>query len=184
MSKLQNHNLIILSGAPGSGKTAILNKLKECGYNCINEPAREIIAEQIAINGEGLYNKNKKLFLELMLKKAVDNYEQCQNNQKPVIFDRGIPDLMGYAKLFNLNPNPALTAANNYRYYKKVFFLPSWQEIYITDEHRVITFEAAKEFGELIKQAYIALNYEIINVPLVDINERIKFIERIINLQP
>ena len=37
----------IITGAHGTGKTSIMNKLKERGFNCIDENSREIIAEQV-----------------------------------------------------------------------------------------------------------------------------------------
>ena len=39
----------VITGAPGTGKTSILNHLKTKGYNCIDEISREIISEQIAM---------------------------------------------------------------------------------------------------------------------------------------
>ena len=40
----------MITGAPGTGKTTIINQLKSLGYSCSNEISREIIAEQIATN--------------------------------------------------------------------------------------------------------------------------------------
>ena len=52
----------IITGAPGTGKTAIINTLKERGYCCIDENSREIIAEQIKSKGEILPWKNPQEF--------------------------------------------------------------------------------------------------------------------------
>ena len=57
----------IITGAPGTGKTSIINHLKKKGYNCIDEISREIISEQIAINGEVLPWKNLSAFSESCL---------------------------------------------------------------------------------------------------------------------
>ena len=66
-----NNNCVILTGAPGSGKSTTIKKLRELGCLCINEPAREIIAEQRSIDGQGLSEKEPKLFIELMLSRAI-----------------------------------------------------------------------------------------------------------------
>ena len=61
------NNFFILSGAMGSGKSTILNLLKDRNVNCVTEPARLIIEEQRSINGIGVYEKNPELFLTISL---------------------------------------------------------------------------------------------------------------------
>ncbi|MBP9777666.1 MAG: AAA family ATPase [Rickettsiaceae bacterium] len=182
MKKL-NHkdNFYILSGAPGSGKSSIIEKLKQNGFACINEPAREIIHEQRLIDGDGVYDRDKKLFLELMLSRSIYNYIHQHETDNPVIFDRGLPDIIGYAKLFEVNAKSSRNTSKIYKYNNNILFLPSWQEIYITDEERTMSFDDAKIFGDLIKQSYIELEYNIIKVPLVSIDKRVEFIIDMIN---
>lgn len=48
----------IITGCPGSGKTTLINYLRDIGFTCVDEPARQVIAEQRAIQGNGLSNKN------------------------------------------------------------------------------------------------------------------------------
>lgn len=173
---MKKNNYYILSGAPGSGKSTIIKQLSNNDYICIDEPAREIIAEQKSIDAQGLYNKDKKLFLELMLSRSIYNFRRLNGNEKSIIFDRGIPDMIGYAQLFEVDNSSSLKASKVYTYNKKVFFLPSWKDIYSNDEDRTMSFETAKDFGVLIRNAYIDLGYEIIDIPLVNIDERAKFI--------
>jgi predicted ATPase len=49
-------NRFVVTGAPGSGKTPILRELVRLGFLGVNEPAREILAEQRAIGGDGIYD--------------------------------------------------------------------------------------------------------------------------------
>lgn len=182
--KYYSQNYYIISGAPGSGKSTILEQLKQKGYICVDEPAREIIAEQRAINGNGLYDRDKKLFLELMLSRSIYQYKQLYNKYRtdqPVIFDRGIIDVIGYAKLFEVDAASAINAAKIYQYNKNVLFLPSWQEMYTADEDRLMSFESAKNFGNLIRRGYIDEGYKINDVPLVSIEERVEFIINTLN---
>lgn len=180
MYKYCKQNYYILSGAPGSGKSTIIKRLQQEGCICVDEPARAIIAEQKTIDGDGLYNKDKKLFLELMLSRMIYQYQQFDSVKAPVIFDRGIPDMIGYAKLFEIDIKVAMSASKSYQYNKSVLFLPSWQEIYTTDEDRVMSFAAAKEFGDLIRNSYIDCGYNIIDVPLANVSERLNFIYKIV----
>ena len=45
---------IVITGAPGTGKTSIIAQLKKLGHSCSEEISREIIAEQIASGGKML----------------------------------------------------------------------------------------------------------------------------------
>jgi predicted ATPase len=63
-------NLFILTGAPGSGKTAILARLgNEVG--CVDEPAREVLAEQRATGGRGTWDQDASLFVHLLLQRSI-----------------------------------------------------------------------------------------------------------------
>lgn len=166
----------VITGPPGSGKTPILNELAAMGYAVVPEPAREIIAEQRAIGIARVYDHDPRLFWELMLSRAVSDFEAARAIDSRVFFDRGIPDLIGHAALSGHDPSAAMEAAGRLRYNDRVFALPSWPEIYVTDEDRRMTFEAAAAFGEHVRQVYADLNYTIIDVPRDSVSARVEFI--------
>lgn len=168
--------LFVITGAMGGGKSTIVRQLKTLGFSCVDEPAREILKEQRAINGDGVYDKDKKLFKELMLSRALLRYTQMQDKQFPCFFDRGIPDNIAYARLFGLDERADTKAAGLYRYNTNVFLLSGWKEIYVTDDERTISFEEANRFGETIRAIYKALGYNLIEVPFDTPASRAKFI--------
>lgn len=170
----------ILTGAMGAGKSTLLKILQDKQISTIPEPAREIIAQQRAIEGEGIYDRDPKLFHHLMLSRSIFQYQQYQSYSRSVIFDRGIADNIGYARLFGLDDTPAMNAAKLYRYHDQVFFLKGWKEIYQTDEDRLMPFEQAHQFGEMVKKIYEDLGYEILEVPLLSPEKRVDFIMKII----
>ena len=55
--------LLVITGPPGSGKTPIVGELVALGFTGVAEPAREVIAEQRALGGDGVWDKNPQLFL-------------------------------------------------------------------------------------------------------------------------
>ncbi len=55
---------IIITGAPGTGKTTLIEALRNSGLRCMAEPAREVIAEQRAIDGQGVWERDTRLFLD------------------------------------------------------------------------------------------------------------------------
>ena len=169
-------NYFVITGAMGSGKSTVLNALNLLGIKTIQEPARQILAEQRSIEGEGVYDKNKQLFCDLMLSRSLFQYRSLQPHPSIIIFDRGIPDNIAYADLFGLNAVAAQNAAQNYRYNKHLFFFPGWKDIYQTDDERTMTYSQANAFGESVKHIYQTLGYEIITIPLVSPQKRAQFL--------
>lgn len=176
MTNQQKNNFFVITGAPGSGKSTILKQLRILGIKIVNEVAREIIDEQRIINGKGLYDQDKFLFVELMLSSLIIQYRNMIKENVPIIFDRAIPDNIGYASLFGVDVSTSINAAHNFRYNKSVFYTPPWEKIYTTDEDRKLSFEEAESFGEIIKNEYLELGYEIIEIPLDTPSNRAKFV--------
>ncbi|MCS5709156.1 AAA family ATPase [Candidatus Berkiella cookevillensis] len=175
--------LFVITGAMGGGKSTIVRQLKTLGFFCVDEPAREILKEQRAIDGAGVYDKDKRLFKELMLSRSLLRYEQMANKQIPCFFDRGIPDNVAYARLFELDDSADMKASEVYRYNTNVFLLPAWKDIYAIDDERTISFEEARDFGEAVSSIYRGLGYNLIEVPFDTPSARAKFIiNRVIDI--
>ncbi|QBR82885.1 hypothetical protein E3983_00030 [Legionella israelensis] len=176
MRRYNANHCFVLTGAMGAGKSTILREMGRLGITVVDEPARQILAEQRSIEGEGLPEKNEKLFSELLLSRAIFQYHQMIPMKTPVLFDRGIPDNMAYAEWFGLNVRVAERAAKTFRYHPKTFFLSGWKDIYVNDSERKMTFEQACQFGEMIKKIYQKLGYEIVTVPVGSPISRARFI--------
>jgi predicted ATPase len=175
-----NDNYFILTGAMGSGKSTILKLLQKQAFTCVEEPARKILKEQRGIHGQGTPEKNPELFTNLLLSRSISQYESMLNTSKPVIFDRGIPDKVGYADIFGVDVQPFISASNQYRYNRHVFFLPAWKEIYRTDDERKMSFKQAHSFGDKIREIYTDLGYQLIDVPLGSPTSRAEFVMKTI----
>lgn len=160
----------------GAGKSTVLNRLKELGHKCIDEPARIVLAEQRASGGNGVPEKDPALFIQLMMKKTIAEYENITESNKKVFFDRGFADLAAYANLFGLPDKKYIRAAEEFEFNKNVFMFTGWKEIYTTDEERKMSFESAEEFGKNVKMFFEKLGYGIIDVPFADVDERVDFI--------
>lgn len=173
----KNVNYFILTGGPGSGKTAILNELACRGYLTVPETARAIIQKQYAEGGNATHNGDRCRFRDLMLEQSITDYKKMLTEEHAVFFDRGIPDLYGYSKAFcnEISAN-AVQAIAQYRYNKTVFFFPPWQEIYENDEERKQDFQEALFTYKAIKEAYSYCNYQTVEVPKISIKERADFI--------
>ncbi len=160
----------------GGGKSTILQQLKKRGFMVIDEPARQILAEQRNIGGEGIPEKNPQLFTELMLSRAIFQFKEMHDYQGPIIFDRGIADNIAYASLFNLKLPSTEGAAGKYCYNEQVFFATAWEGIYCMDDERRMSFAEAKKFAEEVRSIYENLGYKILDLPLDSPEVRAKFI--------
>jgi predicted ATPase len=146
---------VVITGAMGSGKSTLLVELCKLGFTVVPEPARIVLAEQRAAGGDGVPERSPQRFCNLMLDRMKSDYDE-----HPSAFTT-IPDLVGYAHLFGLEP----PRVDDRRYHDRVFVLPAWREIYATDDERKMTFEMAEAFGEDVRRIYEGLGYEIVNVP-------------------
>ena len=104
-----------------------------------------------------------------------------QNYHGTVIFDRGIPDMIAYAHGASLDLTHVQKAAKKYLYNNLVFHTSGWKEIYQTDDERKMSFEAATQFGDDVKNIYLKLGYKVIDVPFDTPEMRAKFIINIIS---
>jgi len=169
----------IITGGPGAGKTTLLDELNQYGLTTVPEEGRRIIKEQIESGGEGLPWLNKELFAKLMFEESVKTYRKLNQSihLKPVFFDRGIWDTLGYMRLENIPvPEVMITKAREMVYNNNVFILPPWKEIYENDPERKQSIEKAILTFECMKEIYQEYDFNIIEVPKVTVEMRAAFI--------
>jgi predicted ATPase len=171
--------LFILTGAPGSGKTAILSRLSS-EFQCVGEPAREVLAEQRSTGGRGTWDRDPSLFVHLLLQRSIEKYQAARTSGETSIFDRGIPDCVVYAVRAGTDPSPSLTAVDAFRYQPQVPFLEPWSDIYRTDEERVMSFADTVSFSEELKDVYKRSGYTLIHIPRGSIDARAAFVRELI----
>lgn len=169
---------ILITGAPGSGKTTLLTRLRQLGLTVVDEAAREVLAEQRAIGGSGTAEQDPALFTQLLLSRALSHYRQNRKREGLVLFDRGLPDIVGYARLFGLPEGQAVRATQAHPYNRLAFLAPSLPQLYHQDEERRMTFDEARAFGEELARGYRELGYELVELPAGTPEARCSFILR------
>jgi predicted ATPase len=175
-------NLTILTGAPGTGKTAILDTIGS-DIHCVGEPAREILAEQRGAGGAGTPDRDASLFVDLLLRRSIDKHEAARRREGPVLFDRGIPDCIAYAALMGIDPRPSILASKAYRYRGEVLLLEPWEEIYTVDEERTMSFADTVPFQSAIVDAYERAGYVLVDVPRGSLENRVGFVRDFIGVR-
>jgi predicted ATPase len=170
--------LYVLTGGPGSGKTTLLSELGRRGFRCVPEVARLIIQEQMQTMGVALPWLNKERYTEIMLERSIGAFLENAPIQETTFFDRGIPDMLCYARLVDLEDVQAATASGTYRYAQNVFAAPPWPAIYVTDKERKQSFAEAIRTYDLMVRVYEDHGYKVLKLPLCPVEERAEFVLR------
>ena len=168
---------IVLIGGPGTGKTTILNTLKERGFCCFDEVSRAVTLKAQENGIEQLFLTEPLLFSKMLLKGREEQYLEADKKQENIIFfDRGIPDVFAYLN-YSKTKYPHLYIEKSKQYqYDIIFHFAPWKEIYTTDNERYESFEESVKIDKFLFEAYDNLNYKIINVPFGTVDERTNFI--------
>lgn len=167
----------VVTGGPGAGKTGLITELARRGFHTIPESGRAIIREEMQRGGDALPWGDRMAYAERMLERDLRAYSAAQSLSGPVIFDRGIPDIMGYLSLCGLSVPPHVAAAAKAaRYNARVFLAPFWDEIFTQDTERKQTRAEAEATCAVIRETYIALGYQITELPRADIATRADFV--------
>ena len=166
---------IAISGAPGTGKTSIVEELTKGGHICHPEISREIIAQQLKIGGNITPWQDLNSFSKLVISSRLDQYKAARESIE--FFDRSIIDSLAYLLKDQLSISKEWDdLAKNNRYYSKVFVTPPWESIYISDSERLEDFETATSIHLNMVKAYEMYDYQVIIVPKISVKERVQFI--------
>ena len=171
--------LVVISGCSGGGKSTLLDALARRGHDVVPEAGRQIVKEQLSIDGDALPWADQRKFVELLLSRSMYLYNAVRARSKVVFFDRSIVEPCTYFMRDGVETPPSIRfALERYRYFDTVFMTPPWRELYATDAERRGSFAAAEaSYAELV-ESYSAVGYRISIVPRASVAERVAFVER------
>jgi predicted ATPase len=169
------NNFVIITGGPGSGKSAILDSLSALGYKFVPETARTIIKERV---GRGLPPRpNPDEFARQIFEIDFKNYINNIDTSEPLFFDRSFLDSTAMIIETNKTDTHRVTELlNKYRFRKNAFIAPPWKEIYGNDSERDQSFDDSVEIYEKLYKWYELNDYVLIQIPKSDIDSRMDFI--------
>lgn len=177
MQTANRDGLFVITGGPGSGKSTLIDALSEHRIATVPEAGRAIIQDQVAIGGNALPWADRRAFAELMFSWEMRSYRAAMKLNGPVVFDRGLPDVLGYLRVSGLDiPAHMERAARTFRYHQRVFIAPPWPEIFGLDAERRQTFEEAQATYKAMIEIYSGLGYDLIRLPLDSVEKRMQFV--------
>lgn len=170
------HRQYVLTGAPGGGKSTLIDEARRRGIATSPEVARAILSQP---GGMGLRRDDPLGFAEAMLEAHRREWERHSETGIPVIFDRGFPDVVGFLEVSGLKVTPEIDrVCRTLRYSGPILRAPAWREIYCQDAQRIQSWEEAVASDEAVTAAWRRYGYEVSDLPFATITERLRFLER------
>lgn len=168
----------VLTGAPGAGKTTLLDAAAAAGISTSPEVARELLKTP---GGMALRAKDPLGFAEAMLEAHVREFERHVSAPGLVVFDRGFPDVVGFLDVSGLAvPASIDKVCRELRYQGPILRAPAWAAIYVQDAERIQDWEQAVASDKAVTAAWKRYGYEVTELPLLGVDERLGFLrERI-----
>ena len=162
---------VIITGAPGAGKTSLLADLASRGYRTVPEPARAIIAERRAA---GLSPRPEpEEFAREILRRDTEKFQEVVGANEWVFFDRAAVEAIAMVHEARPMERDTLeTTLARLSFHRTVFVLPPWKDIYTTDAERDHTFEHAERVHEALMRWYAMCGYALHVVPHLPAKER------------
>lgn len=160
---------IVITGGPGTGKTALVRKLEEMGYPCFHEIIREMTLKarkeepdrQQQINPLA-FVRDPLAFNQRILSGRVEQFRAAEALQEAIVFyDRGLPDIIAYMDYFNQPYDGDFTTPCETLRYDMAVVLPPWKEIYRQDHERLESFEQAVEIHRHLENSYQSCGYRV-----------------------
>ena len=174
----------ILTGTPGTGKTAILRCLELDGYSVVEEAATDIIALQQAQGVAEPWSHGS--FIDAIVNLQRERQLRASRlGDDQQFFDRSPICTYALAKYLGYPSSPALSREierieRERIYQRKVFFIQSLGFITATDA-RKITPEDALRFERIHEETYRAFDYQILPIAAGPLPERIATIKKAID---
>lgn len=173
--------IIVIIGGPGTGKTTIIDGLISKGFCCYPEISREVTMEAKKQGIEQLFLEKPLLFSELLLEGRKKQFNNAISETHKIVFlDRGIPDVLAYMHYIGDSYPLFFDQACKDHKYTKIFILPPWEEIYISDDERYENYEQAKLIYNHLTETYQKYGYQLIEVPKDTVENRIEYILQVL----
>jgi predicted ATPase len=170
----------ILTGAPGSGKTAILRQLEIDGCSVVEEAATDIIAAAQAQGTDQPWTRPSFIDAVLHLQKvrrerAAHQPDDVQFHDRSPVCTAALATYLGYPW------SPQLSAElesirDEALYEKRIFFIRTLGFIQPTEARR-ISFEETLRFETIHEQTYQELGFELVPIEPASVMERVHAIQ-------
>jgi predicted ATPase len=167
----------ILTGAPGSGKTAILRQLEQDGFGVIEEAATDVIALEQAKGVEEPWTRpafiDQVVALQARRRKRLG--DEIQFHDRSAFCTAALAKFLGYPLSDALQRELELLKREAF-YERQIFFVQSLDFITPTEARR-ISLEEAQRFGAVHESTYRLHGFELIPISPGSVLDRVAAIQ-------
>ncbi len=165
---------VVITGGPCSGKTTVVNSLRGMGFSTIPEVAGMLLKMGRRYPSHLEFHRD---IVPLQLE-----FESRYPNNKLVFLDRGLPDGFAYIWYEGNEPPEEVVSLSKNRYDRVFFFdrLPFKNEGFRLEKSD----EEAELIHRLVYKAYKSLGYKIERIPVLPVEERVRFVLRKLGIYP
>jgi len=166
-------NWIVITGAPSSGKSSVIDAIEKLGY-CVQREVARVLIEELKRAGATLEDicKDQIALQRAIIAREISN-EAVRDPQQLTFLDRGMGDRITYDRLLGLDPSETLALASRYRC-KAVFIMDRLP--FVQDDVRIEDEATAKLLDLMLEEDYRSLGYRPCRVPVMPIEERVELI--------
>lgn len=166
-------NWYVITGAPCSGKTTLINELERLGYRVLHEAARAYLDAEITKGKSIAQLKADIRAFERRILRDKLAAEDSLPAVETIFMDRAVPDSIAYYKLEGLCPREPICESRKVRY-KKIFFCERLE--LENDIVRVEDDAKVDRLQHLLKESYEMLGYTLLQVPRGPVNDRMRIL--------
>ena len=163
----------VITGAPSSGKTAVLLHLESRGCRVVHEAARAYIEKELErgrtlqqIKADPLRFERRILLRKIDIESHLPATERCY-------LDRAVPDSIAYFRFEGLDSREPEQQSRLTRY-QHVFFFDRLQ--LQSDPVRSEDEVSAETLERLLEASYRELGYDLVRVPVLPVAQRAQFV--------
>jgi predicted ATPase len=175
----------ILTGAPGSGKTAILRKLETLGYLVVEEAATDVIALENALGHDEPWEEpgfiDKIVALQRQRRESALAGRTIFLDRSPVC-TLALSRYLGFAPSFLLAREVNRVRSESF-YENTVFFIRNQGFVQPTAARR-ISFADSLAFERVHEETYRDLGFRLVDIPAGPLPDRVALIEQAAEVCP
>ena len=170
----------VITAGPSAGKSSTVRELSARGYDTLPEAARILFDQAISEGRDPAAVREDDDFHEQL--ESIDRIIESHIEERVVFLDRSLADNIAYRRRFRNTGRVEDLIEECRGKYDNIFILE--RITFKDDEVRVEDEDEAEKTHRAIKQAYRDAGYDLIEVPVMPVDERADRIEQKITKTP